>query len=93
MWRNFLLGFLAMSLLLAPLSALSAPSSSPDSSSSQLEDQMAAALEQAREALVRSNEEIATQSRLLTRLWLLTGALSLIASLEAASLVIQAVKK
>jgi hypothetical protein len=89
MWRKLLLGCLAMALLLGPLSASPLPSSSPPSAISSVEDQMAAALVEARAALVRSNEEIATQSRQLTRLWLLTGALAATAALEATAILLR----
>lgn len=50
-------------------------------------------MESAKESLRRSNETIASQSRSLTRLWLLSGGLALAVVAEAVALTVEAIKK
>ena len=95
MWRRILGLCLAFGLL----SALCWPSPSPVPSSSSVSlsqaeyDQIEAAMESAKESLRRSNETIADQSRSLTRLWLLSGALAVAVVAESAALLVDALKK
>ena len=95
MWQRFLVGFLALGLLCAPLSAL--PSPSPPSGSvtlSQSEyEQIEAAILSAQESLKRSNEIIESQSKSLKTLWIFSGVLAVALVLDAAVHVIEAVKK
>ena len=85
---------LAFGLLCAPFLAYSEPL--PPSHSvvlSQAEyDQIEAAIVQAQEALKKSNEEIAKQSRDLTRLSWLCGTLAGALVLEGVALIIEAAK-
>lgn len=94
MKRRCLAASLALCLSLAPLSA-SEPRS-PSSSSVTLSAEEAAEMEEAllgaKAALERSSAEIARLSDASTRLSILCGALALAAALEAAALVVVALK-
>ena len=78
MWRRILALCLAFGALSAPCwpSPSPVPSSSSVSLSQAEYDQIEAAMESAKESLRRSNETIASQSRSLTRLWLLSALLA-----------------
>ena len=94
MCRRFLVGLLALGLLLGQFSAYSAPSpSSPGVYLSQAEyDQIVAEVESAKESLKKSNELIAKQSKDLTTLWIFSGALATALVLEGIAAIITAVK-
>ena len=99
MWRKWLSLGLVFGLSFAPLSALPSPpsQSSPQSGSVTLSaDEYAAveaAISQAKEALRKSNEQIATQSKTLTVLWIFSGTLALALTLEAVADLTTAIKR
>lgn len=91
--------FLALGLLFAPSLAWSLPDSPSQGQSSSVvlsqaeAAQIQVAMEQAQEALKKSNEEIANQSKLLTKLWLFSGALAAGVIIEAVANIIHAIKE
>jgi hypothetical protein len=99
MWRKLLSLGLVFGLLSAQCwaSPLPASASSPSSGSVTLSAEEYAQVEQAiiqaQEALKASNEKIQAQSRLLTTLWLFSGALVLVAGLEATAIIVVGSRK
>lgn len=89
MWRKLLSIGLVFGLLCGPLSALpsqGSPSSAPSGSVTLSAEEYAAieaAILQAQEALQKSNDQIAMQSRTLTMLWIFSGALAAAVTIDA----------
>jgi hypothetical protein len=93
--RPFVVGLLVLGLLCAPsLAYASPPQSSMGVTLSQSEyDEVVQAMESAKESLKRSNEIIDSQSKSLTRLWILSELLGSALVLEAVAATIAAIKK